>query len=109
MTGCFDEDLTPDMRGVELTYVPRDDDDGDGTTSKAEIKKRREREYRVARKRVQDTIEGWATMFRGEGGKPYFKVGEVVREEGWEEKLPKRELCDRAMKQRPKRKPNARV
>lgn len=124
ITGCFDEDLTPDLRGVELTYMPRDKDEdpltpgeelgpdgelrragGKKGTVKAEEKVRRERELRLAKKKVQETVEGWAQMFRGEGGKPYFKVGEMAREEGWLEKLPPRELCDRAKKTRPKRKP----
>lgn len=100
ITGCFQEDLTPDIRGAELTYVPVDDD----TPSKAEFKKRRERDTRLAKKRVHDTIEGWSRMFKGEAGKNYFEVGKVKREEGWLEKLPKRELCEQAQKQRPKRK-----
>ncbi|KAI4724039.1 cytochrome b5 [Aureobasidium sp. EXF-10728] len=100
ITGCFQEDLTPDIRGAELTYVPVDDD----APSKAEFKKRRERDTRLAKKRVHDTIEGWSRMFKGEAGKNYFEVGKVKREEGWLEKLPKRELCQQAQKQRPQRK-----
>lgn len=100
ITGCFQEDLTPDIRGAELTYIPVDDDN----PSKAEAKLRRERDTRFAKKRVQDTIEGWSKMFRGEGGKDYFEVGKVKRIDGWMEKLPKRELCEQAQKQRPKRK-----
>lgn len=101
ITGCFQEDLTPDLRGAEMTYVPQDDENE--KLSKQEIKTRREREVRLARKRVGDTIEGWAKMFKGEGGKPYFKVGEIKRGEGWLERLPRRELCEAAQKQRPKR------
>jgi predicted heme/steroid binding protein len=100
ITGCFQEDLTPDTRGAELTYIPVDDD----KPSKAEAKLRRERDTRFAKKRVQDTIEGWSRMFKGEAGKNYFEVGRVKREEGWLEKLPKRELCEQAQKQRPTRK-----
>lgn len=118
VTGCFDTDLTPDMRGVEMMYVPREADDtaesegADGELKrkggakgpvKGEIKTRREREFRLARKKVADTIEGWATMFRGDGGKAYFKVGEVAREPGWQDKLPPRELCQRAEGLRPVR------
>lgn len=114
ITGCFQEDLTPDTRGAELTYVPIDDDvDENGElkrvggrkgVTKAELKKRKERDTRLARKRVHETIEGWSRMFKGEAGKNYFEVGKVKREEGWLEKLPKRELCEQAQKQRPKRK-----
>lgn len=86
--------------------MPVDDSDADDNArkrTKAEIKMARERERRLARKKVQDAIEGWAQLFRGEGGKPYFKVGEVKRDDGWLEKLPRRELCEKAQKQRPKR------
>lgn len=115
ITGCFQEDLTPDIRGAEETYIPVDDDaeieengelkrpGGKKGVKKAELKVRRERETRLAKKRVRDTIEGWSRMFKGEGGKNYFEVGKVKREEGWLEKMPKRQLCEQAQKQRPKR------
>lgn len=103
VTGCFDTDLTPDMRGAELAFMPADSED-DKTLSKTELKLRKEKEVRAAKKMVQDTIEGWATMFRGAGGKNYFPVGTVKRAPGWEDRLPKRKLCDYAQKQRPKRK-----
>lgn len=120
VTGCFDTDLTPDLRGVEMMYVPIDDDDaaevegengelkrkgGAKGTVKSEIKTRRERELRLARKKVADTLDGWSQMFRGDGGKAYFKVGDVARAPGWMDKLPFPELCDRAKGLRPKRKP----
>ena len=101
ITGCFQEDLTPDVRGAEETYVPIDDDED--VVSKKELKMRRERDFRFARQRVEMTIDGWSRMFMGQGGKDYFKVGEVKREEGWLEKLPRRKLCERAQQQRPKR------
>lgn len=128
VTGCFDSDLTHDLRGVELMYVPQDDpaDDavtedagavGDGVEEgelkrkggrkgpvKAELKMRREREYRQARKKVQDTIDGWATLFSGKGGKPYFPVGTVVRQADWMDKTPEPELCSSAARRRPVRK-----
>lgn len=104
ITGCFDTDLTPDLRGAEEAFMPVDAEGGSKKAlTKGEEKIRRELETRLAKKRVQDTIEGWATMFRGDAGKDYFKVGEVQRGEGWIEMLPKRKLCDRAQKQRPKR------
>ncbi|KAK5152096.1 cytochrome b5-like heme/steroid binding domain-containing protein [Cryomyces antarcticus] len=105
VTGCFDEDLNPDLRGAEETYMPVDDPAE--VISGAERKMRRERERRAALKQVEQTIEGWAGMFRGEGGKPYFKVGVVDRPASWSallEKLPVKKLCDRAQKGRPKRK-----
>ena len=105
ITGCFAEDSTPDLRGAEWTYVPVDVPDFDemnGVKVQGEQKKHREQELRKARRKVQQTLEGWAMMFRGEGGKDYFEVGRVVREEGWLEKLPKRKLCAPAEKGRPK-------
>ncbi|MBE7182427.1 MAG: hypothetical protein INR71_14690, partial [Terriglobus roseus] len=95
----------PDLRGAEEMFVPVDDDEGEGSAgmTKAELKVRREREYRLARKQVRSTLEGWEQLFRGDKNKPYFKVGEIVREPGWLEKLPRRELCEDARKQRPKR------
>ena len=101
VTGCFQEDQTPDLRGVEEMFIPVDGDtDPTATPSaevetgdelkraggrtgikKAELKIRRERELRHARKQVQATIEDWAKLFRGDKNKPYFKVGEIVLEE----------------------------
>lgn len=143
ITGCFAEDLTPDLRGVEEMYVPIDASDtpsaenpvptydplapaGHHTPDSApkpaekskssdnvgakkpltrtELKIRREQEYRQARKKVRAALEGWHVLFRGDKGKPYFKVGEVVREEGWLEKMEPRELCEAARKGRPVRK-----
>lgn len=67
-----------------------------------ELKSQREQALRQARKQVQATIEGWGKMFRGETGKGYFEVGKVVREEGWLERLPRREICAQAERGRPK-------
>ncbi|CBX99665.1 hypothetical protein IAQ61_005083 [Plenodomus lingam] len=117
ITGCFAEDSVPDLRGAEYTFVPLDPEEKEGATaedkerakkrsklSSAERKNRHAQELRSARKQVRDTLEGWHALFRGDKGKPYFKVGEVRREEGWLEKLPKRELCEQARKARPVRK-----
>ena len=110
VTGCFEEDLTPDLRGVEEMFVPFEADEGVGgkpgetKEEKKERKLRRERELRVARKKVGDTVKGWQKMFDGGKEGRYFKVGSVRREEGWEESLgPVRELCKKAREGRPKR------
>jgi hypothetical protein len=103
ITGCFETDLTPDLRGVEDMYIPWDDKDQAAGLTKAQLKVRRERVLRVARKQAYEVIEGWAKVFRGETGRPYFWVGTIKREEGWLEKLPKRELCELAAQGRPKR------
>ncbi|KAF2735662.1 hypothetical protein EJ04DRAFT_542923 [Polyplosphaeria fusca] len=143
LTGCFQEDLTPDLRGVEMMYMPVDpplDEETEPSQaksfdpatgketdvadphladehkkargrdkrrkelSKGELKNRHAQELRAARKQVKEGLEHWHEMFRGDKGKAYFKVGEVVREKGWLEKLPRRELCKEAEKGRPKRK-----
>jgi predicted heme/steroid binding protein len=105
ITGCFAEDSTPDLRGAEWTYVAQDIpdfDELDGFKVGSAQKIMREQQLRMGRKKVRETIEGWEKMFRGEGGKDYFEVGKVVREEGWLEKLPRRKLCAQAEKGRPK-------
>ncbi|KAI7549245.1 hypothetical protein KC331_g3917 [Hortaea werneckii] len=130
VTGCFAEDGTPDLRGVEWTYVPvwiprygeeegegerqgewegKEEDGGEKSKKKKvspELKSQREQALRQARKQVQATIDGWGKMFRGETGKGYFEVGKVVREDGWLEKLPRREICAQAERGRPKGKGN---
>jgi hypothetical protein len=71
--------------------------------SSAQRKNRHAQELRLARKQVRDGLENWHKLFRGDKGKPYRRVGEVKREEGWVERLPKRELCRQAEKGRPVR------
>jgi len=103
LTGCFKDDLTPDLRGVEQMYIPTDDPNEKPLT-KGQLKIRREREMRVAKKAVFDGIDGWAKVFRGETGRPYFHVGQIVREDGWLEKLPPHPLCKTAEEGRAVRK-----
>lgn len=102
-----------DLRGVEEMFVPVDDDEGgkEGEggeggkregLSGAEMKLRRERELRVARRKVAESVEHWEKFFGRKGGK-YFELGRVRREEGWLERLPRRELCEGARKSRPRR------
>lgn len=110
ITGCFQEDATPDLRGAEWTYVSIDVPDFDeqgGVKVSGGQKSHREQELRKARQQVRQTIDGWAQMFSGASGKDYFEVGKVKRPEGWLEKLPKRKLCERAQKGRPKPKASA--
>lgn len=102
LTGCFAEDLTPDLRGVEEMYIPVDDPN-EVPLSKQELKIRRERDMRLARKQIQGTVGHWADVFAGKTGRPYFWVGTIKREERWLEKLPRKELCAAAAEGRPKR------
>lgn len=112
MTGCFEEDLTGDLRGVEEMFVPVNEvEEGEGgrvkeetREEKRERKLRRERDWRVARGQVSDAVRGWESMFDGGKGGKYFRVGRIKREKGWEEKEgPVRVLCQKAREQRPKR------
>lgn len=124
VTGCFAEDLVADLRGVEEMFMFVDDDErgnddeggdegdrGDGEEGregkgvverKGERKVRRERELRVARGKVRESVGHWEGFFGRKGGK-YFEVGRVAREEGWLERLPRRELCEGARRGRPRR------
>ena len=117
MTGCFQDDLTPDLRGAEEMYIPISENaqtpaeemEMNGQRdirAEKEVRKQekieRERESRLAKKRVQSVIDGWAKTFRGDTGKPYYWVGVVEREDGWLEKLPLRKLCEAAKRSRPK-------
>ncbi|BCR86791.1 putative heme/steroid binding domain protein [Aspergillus chevalieri] len=100
VTGCFQEDLTHDLSGVEEMFIPVDDEEEVGRLSSGERKIRREQDVRMARARVRKQVAHWEGFFRNH--KKYFEVGRVV---GLEE-VPKveRELCRAAQQQRPQRK-----
>jgi hypothetical protein len=84
-------------------YIPIDTAE-DKALTKRELKIRRERDLRIARKKISDGVGHWAQVFNGDTGRPYFYVGAIKREKGWLEKLPKRELCQAAVDARPARK-----
>jgi predicted heme/steroid binding protein len=105
ITGCFDIDSNPDLRGVEWTYVPKDvprfeeKSDEDLTAG--------ERAYRTemlaqARRQVAGTVQGWAELFEGRSGKDYFQVGRIQREHDWAEGEPLKKLCEPAEQSRPR-------
>lgn len=102
VTGCFAEDRTPDMRGVEEMFLPLDDPEVDSHFTKAELKTLREQERRIAKKKAYDALNHWVNFFGN--SKKYSFVGYVKREEGWLEALPKKELCEQARKGRKPRK-----
>ncbi|KAL2039006.1 hypothetical protein N7G274_008346 [Stereocaulon virgatum] len=82
VTGCFEEDLNGDLRGVEEMFVSEEllvgeREGGYSREEKRERKLRREREWRVARRRVEDTVRGWEALFDGGKGGRYFWVGRV--------------------------------
>jgi predicted heme/steroid binding protein len=96
VTGCFKEDLTADMRGVEMMFVPVEDVD-EGLTA-AQKKIRREKEMREAKAKVDQAVNRWVGFFRNH--KTYFEAGKVVGGEVTGDPWP---LCESAQKQRPKR------
>ncbi|OJI97169.1 hypothetical protein ASPVEDRAFT_24143 [Aspergillus versicolor CBS 583.65] len=103
VTGCFAEDLTDDLTGVEEMFIPIDEPEDLEGLSSGERKKRREQDLRLARKRVESTIAHWSGFFGNH--QKYFAVGKVVKGPEDETKE-KRELCEAAKKQRPKRNKN---
>lgn len=101
VTGCFSEDLTPDLIGVEEMFLPVEDVEGEGLTS-GEIKTRREQELRFARAQVEKTVARWYGFFSK--SKKYFLAGEVVGVNHKDDpEYGKRVLCEGALNQRPKR------
>lgn len=115
ITGCFQEDRTPDLRGVELLYIPIEDCEETGYSAAgceeeklmpaAEKKKRREAELRKAKVYVQKALEGWYRFY--DKNDKYFKVGKVIPEPDGaglkETEGPVPTLCVLAQSQRPKR------
>lgn len=107
LTGCFSDDVTPDLRGVEVLYVPVEDeaaaeDEAERALTPGQKKIRREREWREARKLVHKQVDGWLRFYRN--SRKYWEVGKVVDGPGPEGKgLEMRPLCDQAQKMRPKR------
>jgi hypothetical protein len=110
VTGCFQTDLTGDLRGVERMFIPVEDVEGDGEegkgggyegvaaaqrkgggggggeggivtlTTKAQRKIRAEQERREARKRVHREVDKWLRFYREHG--KYFEVGRLVVGDG---------------------------
>jgi len=96
ITGCFNEDLTGDLRGVEKMYIPK-------SPSGNENEEISDEERETALGKVREVVEHWQKVFSGQTGKAYFEVGRVVKEKNWEVKEPMRKLCDRAEGKRLKR------
>ncbi|KAL3467545.1 cytochrome b5-like heme/steroid binding domain-containing protein [Aspergillus heterothallicus] len=106
VTGCFQEDLTDDLTGVEEMFIPIDEPEELEKLSRGDKKKRREQDVRLARKRVEKQVNHWVGFFGKH--KKYFEVGRVVKDaSAKDEKEGKRELCEAAKKQRPKREKSA--
>lgn len=100
VTGCFAEDATNDMRGVEMMHIPVEDDP-DEVVSSGHKKVRVEKDRREAKKKVLKEVEKWDKFYRE--SKKYFVVGRLAGEEQETFKGPTPELCAQADKGRPKR------
>lgn len=98
VTGCFAEDRTPDMRGVELMYLPIDDPTVDRHWSKSELAELKKKEMEEAQKKVHDGLKHWVDFFANSN--KYSFVGYVKKPKGWPGTEPVRRLCDTAAKQR---------
>ncbi|KAK7425252.1 hypothetical protein QQZ08_008272 [Neonectria magnoliae] len=101
VTGCFVDDRNADLRGVELMFMPLDDPETDAHWSEKELEAKRAKELEAAKQRVHGALLHWIKFYSN--SKKYKKVGYVVREEGWLEKEPLKELCAAAQKGRKKR------
>lgn len=106
MTGCFADDRTSDMRGVEEMFLPLDDPEVDSHFTTAQMKEMRAQEMDEAKERVYKGLKHWVDFFAN--SQKYSKVGYVKQDPDWLEKTPVRELCAQAAKGRKKRsKPRA--
>ncbi len=101
VTGCFAEDRTADMRGVEEMYLPLDDPEVDSHWRPAELAALKEKERAEALKRVHDGLLHWVNFF--ENSPKYNKVGYLKRPKNWLASEPRRPLCKSAAKGRTKR------
>ncbi|PTB46999.1 uncharacterized protein TrAFT101_003567 [Trichoderma asperellum] len=102
VTGCFSEDRTPDMRGVEDMFLPLDDPEVDAQWTTAEMKAMKEKEMAAALKKVDEALGNWVKFFAN--SKKYHKVGYVKKDENWLDKEPRKKLCEAAQQGRSKRK-----
>ncbi|KAI1496408.1 putative heme binding protein [Biscogniauxia marginata] len=102
VTGCFGEDRTADLRGVEAMYLPLDDAEADARYTAAELAALRERELADARRKAHASLLHWVKFF--ENSPKYPRVGYVRRPAGWPDSEPLRPLCASAAKGRKPRK-----
>jgi hypothetical protein len=102
VTGCFREDRTADLRGVEAMHLPADDPAVDSLYSAEALAALKERELAEAREKVHDQLSHWVNFFAR--SPKYARVGTVKRDRDWLDKEPRKTLCAQAIKGKPKRK-----
>ncbi|KAI2631734.1 putative heme binding protein [Xylaria nigripes] len=101
VTGCFADDRTADMRGVEEMFLPLDDPEVDSHWSPKELAALKVKEREEALRRVHDGLTHWVRFFAN--SPKYTKVGYVKRPDNWLDAEPRRSLCQSAAKGRTKR------
>ncbi|RPA97269.1 cytochrome b5 [Choiromyces venosus 120613-1] len=104
VSGCFKDDLTWDLRGLEEMYITGDlraEDDkeiseilrlestGENDSRVRYLKKRRDKRRKEAWQKVEKAISHWENFFKNH--EKYFYVGKVVHPDLSE--TPVRELC----------------
>ncbi|CAK7262842.1 hypothetical protein SEPCBS119000_000192 [Sporothrix epigloea] len=82
VTGCFAEDRTGDLRGVEDMFLPIDNPEVDNYWTAVELAQKKADELDQAKKRVRDSVQHWVDFFKK--SPKYQFVGKLVREPGWE-------------------------
>ncbi|KAI0163289.1 hypothetical protein BJ166DRAFT_291033 [Pestalotiopsis sp. NC0098] len=102
VTGCFADDRTADLRGIEEMHLPRDDPEVDRLWPAADLEALKVTERAAAEQKIHDQLSHWVNFFARNA--KYPRVGTVKREPGWPENEPLRPLCEQAQKGRPKRK-----
>lgn len=106
VSNCFDVDLTPDLRGLEEMYLPLNDPEIDALYSRDELTTMKHRERKEAFQMVEQNLRQWIDFFAH--SKKYVKVGEVQREEGWQQKGEPHPLCSRLLaKRKPRKRPES--
>ncbi|KAK3939268.1 hypothetical protein QBC46DRAFT_151383 [Diplogelasinospora grovesii] len=104
VTGCFAEDRTADMRGVEEMYLPIDDPTIDNRYwTPEELEKMREEEMKEALQKVHEGLLHWVNFFAH--SKKYTRVGYIKRPKDWLSNEPRRKLCESAAGNRKTRTP----
>ena len=102
VTGCFADDRTGDMRGVDEMFLPLDDPETDKHWTRDELARMRQEERREAKKKTHDALKHWVDFFAN--SPKYPLIGKLKRDKDWPKGVPRRKLCAAAAQGRAKRK-----